>query len=252
MHALSFLWNRLRGRPSVARVQLLGRPVFLSVEALRELRRAKDVVDEEPFLLRILAHLRTGDVVYDIGANIGIVSMLMGTHPGVALRRIHSFEPEPRNHRQLLRNAELNGLEVLLKGHPMAVGASCGEIELFVRGGPGEGRHSTVARKGSTGVIRVPLTSVAAFAAERGEDPDLVKIDVEGAEGRVLAGMAPLLARGRPRDLFMEYHQKGEGDRMPDGSRMTPWLEAQGYTLVWERPLRTGAHVHFQRSGGEG
>ena len=118
-----------------------------------------------------------------------------------------------------------------------------------MRGGPGEGRHSTVASEGSTGSIRIRTEPLAAFAARACRGPDVVKIDVEGAEGRVLGGMGPLFPAQPPRELFLELHEKGEGDAVPGGGTVRAWLERRGYTLAWASERGRSRHEHYRLAG---
>jgi FkbM family methyltransferase len=234
MHGLRMLLDRLRGRETVAEVDLLGRPVLLSIASRLEARRARSIRREKAVLARMLEHLEVRDVAYDIGANIGLVSLLLSVHRPTEGGRVHSFEPEPVNYGRLCRNIELNGLRERVAAHRLALGAEEGEAELFIRPGAGEGRHSLATARGSKGSIRVPVVTLASFAHSSGEPPDFLKVDVEGAEGQVLVGMDPLLNVRRPRELFIEIHPKGGGDRMPGGQSIGDWLHARGYALAWE------------------
>lgn len=268
MDHIRFILNRLLGRNTVVTIAPLGEPPLrLTIAGRREIKRAHQVDREAPLLRRMFQHLEEGDVIWDIGANIGVISLLLARHGPGRTARIHSFEPEPRNFRQLTRNLELNGLSDRVTPHQLALGAEEGEVELFIRGGPGEGRHSIAAARGSTGSIQVPLTTATAFARKHDAWPTLLKLDVEGAEGQVLAGMAELMDQRPPRDVFLEIHPKGDGDRMPgaagagvttDGGKVptaaTPptihdWLLSRGYTLGWNDPRGSGEHRHYRREG---
>ena len=249
MDTLRLQLNKILGKETVLDLDLLGTPVRLVVEARREIRRARAISEEASFVRRMWDYLSDGDVVYDIGANIGLLSLLLAQHARGKGSRVHCFEPEPRNFAQLQRNISQNGLGGRVVAHQLALAEREGDLELFVRGGPGEGRHSTVASKGSTGSIRVRAETVAAFAESSGTLPDLVKIDVEGAEGRVLAGMASLLRAGAPREIFMELHDKGDGDLMPEGTPIGQWLPEHGYELLWEFQRGRTRHCHYRRRG---
>lgn len=237
---------RLLGWDTRVDVDFDGERIALDITSRRELSRAASVADEAPLLRRMLEHLREGDVVFDVGANIGLVSLFMAGHPVGRHCRIHSFEPEPRNFARLLRNIEINGFGDRVQAHPVALGPESGEAELFIRGGAGEGRHSLVAKKGSTGSIAIEMTTASAFARSTGEPATVVKIDVEGAEGRVLAGMEAMLRETPPREIFLEIHPKGEGDRMPGGALIDDWLGEQGFSRVWEERRGSGLHRHYQ------
>jgi len=246
MTSLRLLLDRLRGRETVLPVDLLGRTALLSVTSPRELRRARTLQHESELLGRMLEHLEPGDTIYDIGANIGLVSLFFAVHRPAGGGRIHSFEPEPTNFRRLVRNIAVNQLGDRVLPHRLALGVGNGEAELFVRPGAGEGRHSLATATGSTGSIRVPLASVTSFARASGTPPDFMKIDVEGAEGHVLQGMDALLATSRPRELFIEIHPKGDGDRMPDGQYIQDWLAERGYASTWERRDGSRTQHHYR------
>jgi len=251
MDELRLLLNRLRNRETIVSLQLPGElePLLMAVERRRELRRIRSATDEGPLIRRILDHLAPGDTCYDVGANIGVISLLLGRRCGTG-GRVYAFEPAGANFGPLVRNIRLNGLEDSVFPEPAALGAEEGDVELHLRGkAAGEGRHSITETRGSTGSIRVSLRTMTRFAADRDAPPDLVKIDVEGAEGQVLAGAEGLLLQRPPRDLFMEIHPKGDGDRMPSGEPIREWLEARGMELAWERRESSRLHQHYRREG---
>jgi len=236
--------NRLLGKRTQLDVNLCGQPVSLSISNSREIRRAHAVHHEVDFIERIRSHLRDDDIVFDIGANIGVLTLLMATHrTGVS---IHSFEPEPRNFRQLQENIRLNQLDSRVSAHQIALGENEGEVALHIRGHAGEGRHSIAESSGATDEIVVELKTCARFAVEQQAMPDVLKIDVEGAEGQVLAGVVGLNQSHPPRDIFLEIHSKGDADNMPDGTKIHDWFEQQNYQLMWNVERRSGEHRHYR------
>lgn len=243
-----FLWSRLLGRPYRLTTVLFGCPVVLGIEARREITRAYGFELEAALMRRLLDHVRPGDTVYDVGANIGLISMILALHPAGRGCRVHSFEPEPRNFAELARNIGLNGLVDRVTPHQVALGRTEGEAALFVRGSTGDGRHSIAETKGAKGSIKVKLSTATTFARTSGQPPDVIKIDIEGAEGEMLAGAEGLIATGQPREIIMEVHAKGGRDLMPDGTTIDAWLKARGYVLAWEQHRRSGVHRHYQRA----
>lgn len=246
-HLLGWAWHRITGRDYRLDVTLFDRPACFAVTSRRELKRVSDVSYEGSFLGRILSHLQDGDVFFDVGGNIGIVSIIVGQRPELAKGSVHAFEPEPQNLAHLRRNLEINGFGERAEAHGVALGAEAGQADLHVRGTVGDGRHSLVAAKKSTGSISVEVCPMSDFCERIGVKPDVVKIDVEGAEGVVLAGMGPLLEAGQPREVFMEIHNKGGEDRMPDGQIIDDHLAQFGYELVWRERRGHGEHRHFRR-----
>lgn len=248
-----FLLSRLQRRPFLLRVDLLEGDAELAITSARELRRATGFSLESVFARRIQQHLQPNDTVFDVGANIGVITLALATTPNGRTCTFHCFEPEPRNHRQLQRNLTRNGLDGRAFSHALALGDRDGQVELFVRGGPGEGRHSIASPGRATDAIHVPIATVASFGATHGAVPDVLKVDVEGAEGYVLAGMEALGSRRLPREIFLEIHPRGLGDRMPDGRTIDAWLNSRGYRREWRQQRRSGVHCHYTRSlVGEG
>ena len=246
MDTLRLFINKLVGRPTIATTDLLGQRIKLNIVARRELRRARKISHETDLIERMRAHLAEGDVIYDVGANIGLISLLMALHPSGTRSKVYSFEPEPKNLHQLQKNVRLNGLEDRIIPERLALGAKQGEVQLFVRGTAGEGRHSIAEERGSTGSISVPLTTAMQFAQGCGDFPSIVKIDVEGAEGQVISGFEDMLHEHPPRDFFMEIHSKGEADKMPNGETIDVWLKERGYALAWKADRRSGEHRHYR------
>jgi FkbM family methyltransferase len=144
----------------------------------------------ERFLLRRL--VSPGVRIADVGANIGYYLLFWAaTAPGAT---IHCFEPDPDNLVELERNVKANGVQNV-RTYPLAVGAENGEASLA------PGINSTVRGDGS-GSLKVPIRRLDTVLRE---GIDLLKVDVEGYEGYVLAGARELLAKHRPL-LFVEVH----------------------------------------------
>jgi FkbM family methyltransferase len=140
--------------------------------------------------------VRPGSVVYDVGAHYGYYSLLASQLAGPS-GRVIAFEPSPRNLSVLRRHIQLNHadnvtvLETAVSDHE-------GEARFDDRAGSGVGHLSP------TGPITVRLTTLDALG-ERFPAPDVVTIDVEGAEEAVLAGGRSLLEHTRPA-IFLSTH----------------------------------------------
>ncbi len=245
-HRLAFWSHRLLRQDYRLTLRPFGEPVTFVISTRREFNRATAVSYEGAFLQRILAHLRSGDTFFDVGANIGLVSLVVARHPSFSGGAVHAFEPEPRNFAHLQRNLAANQLGPRASAHPIALSHEEGTANLFVRGETGDGRHSLVAAQGSTGSISVEVKTMTTFCVGKNVFPSVIKIDVEGAEGDVLQGMDGLLGRHRPRELFMEIHNKGGEDRMPGGESIDDWLTARGFSRVWEERRGRGRHRHYR------
>lgn len=252
MNLFRFYLNKLTGKPSVFEFTLLGQSVTLGIAAPREIRRAREIEIESELVQHMRGVLREGDTIFDIGANIGLISILLANGEKGAQSQVYSFEPEPRNFHQLSNNISLNGLVERVHPHQLALGASEGKVDLHIRGSEGEGRHSIATSKGATDAISVELTTMANFCQRENVRPNIIKIDVEGAEGQVLAGMDGLLQDAAPADVFLEVHPKGDGDLMPDGSTIQDWMLARGYELAWNNVRGSGEHRHYRHTSAAG
>jgi FkbM family methyltransferase len=160
---------------------------------------------EQPIADLLNAELRPGMTMLDVGAHIGYFSLLAARRIG-ATGRVWSFEPDPANRASLVKNLEVNGMSDRAQVVPLAVTASVGESHLYRV--PGDTGSSTVyaGRLVRGDPLAVGTTSLDAWA--RSQDwprVDLVKIDVEGAECAVLAGMSELVSRNPGIVVVLEF-----------------------------------------------
>jgi FkbM family methyltransferase len=152
----------------------------------------------EPFLQTALADLlRTGMTFYDIGANVGFFSVL-GAHLVGPSGSVHAFEPLPANARALAHNVELNGFTNVALVEA-AVGREPGQTQLAVTAESVQAHLASIAADVPTlRTIDVALTTIDDEVAAGRPAPQLVKIDVEGAELAVLEGMTATLEEHKP------------------------------------------------------
>jgi FkbM family methyltransferase len=130
-------------------------------------------------------------VSLDVGANVGLHTLAAARHLQAGGGRVLSFEPHPVNYRTLLGNIERNGL-----GRVTAENFGLADAPAVVPGrGPARGGNWSLASDGEH-VFDVRLLRLDDYLADCPVPRlDLVKLDVEGAEVRVLRGAARTLAR---------------------------------------------------------
>jgi FkbM family methyltransferase len=158
--------------------------------------------------------LRPGDVVYDVGANIGWYSLLAARTVG-ASGSVLAFEPSLENALLAQQNAAVNGFANMTvvpaaltdrEGWMSFVQKGSLEGRLESGGGETEGEHPARGRARLEGRTLVPVTTLDAWLEQTGQPPpNVVKIDVEGAEAGVLRGMKLTLASAMP-TLIIELH----------------------------------------------
>jgi FkbM family methyltransferase len=145
-----------------------------------------------------------GDVFYDIGANVGFFTLLGAQRAG-ASGWVYAFEPVEINVRALRRNLELNGVGNV-DVQQTAVGNRIATVYMALGRDQATG-HLTDGLEGS---IEVQCTTIDGFVAAGHRPPRVVKIDVEGAEDLVLAGMCDTLREVRPLVLCELHHSSGD------------------------------------------
>jgi FkbM family methyltransferase len=151
--------------------------------------------------------VRAGMTVYDIGAHSGFFTLGLARRAG-ATGHVYAFEPLPENVRRLRGNLELNP----------EVGGAVSVVEAAVADAAGRTRFRRAASSFEGGLsgttqdaentIEVVCLTLDVFASGGVRAPHLVKLDVEGAEGRVLAGARRVLREARPVWLI-EVHNLG-------------------------------------------
>jgi FkbM family methyltransferase len=129
---------------------------------------------------------------WDVGAHIGEFSLLASRCVGLT-GRVHAFEPQPKIFELLQRNIIANGL-TNIAAHSLAVSDQEGFAELSLDPEPS---MSFLEPAGFVNEafpsVSVSTTSLDEFGMSSKQIPDLVKVDVEGAERLVLAGSESLL-----------------------------------------------------------
>lgn len=167
------------------------------VESFRVLQHG----GETEYTAAMLQDLRPDDVLFDVGANIGMVAL----HAAKICRTI-AFEPDPSIQRRLKVNSELNPDRTFTL-EPIAVSDADGSVVLYTDGDDGNS-PSLVHQRGESGSVSVTARSLDSLMAEgRLPRPTVIKLDVEGAEILVLRGANRLLTGAdRPRALFIEVH----------------------------------------------
>lgn len=163
-------------------------------------------------------------VVYDIGANIGAYAMPLARCVG-PMGRVYCFEPNPLCVAYLQANLERNGCSQC-RILPLALTSGIQEVEFIVNfansllgiSHSSEFFNSKIGQR-----IRVEGARLDQIQTRfKLPDPDVIKIDVEGAELDILPGILPVLERARPLILIEIHHPK-------IAEELLPILEGLGY-----------------------
>jgi FkbM family methyltransferase len=169
-----------------------------------------------------------GAIVLDVGAHIGFHTLALARAAGPS-GRVYAFEPWPANRATLARNLALNGIEnVTVSDQALADRAGTATFTV-PRGYPTSMLGSLAIRpEGDVTTLTVPTTTVDAFVAAQGlVRLDLVKIDAEGAEVQIIAGMRETLRALRP-VVLMEVAPERYGPQF-DAATFWNQITVDGY-----------------------
>lgn len=233
VHAYGFQLEFLaRSRTELTRVEMVGR-------------------DEREFIERFLACLRPGDCIYDVGANVGVISVLTAQRLNdLGGGTVLAIEANPLIAETTSRNLTLNWTPgVRTQVVATALGNASGEGHLLNAGDGAEGKDRLIPAALHAGpMIPVPIRTGDELAVDTGLAPDVIKVDVEGAELQVMQGFAGLLAAGRLRAIFIEVHpalMATHGDCEQD---LRSWMARFGYISNWCKPRGCEVHHQFVRT----
>jgi FkbM family methyltransferase len=177
------------------------------------LLRGRNYYDRNNFTA-ISHFVKPGYVCFDVGANIGVYSVILANVSGDP-RNVHAFEPVDHVRKKLTNNAKLNGLKGL-NVNDFALGSAPGTLAMHqIKEGHFRGGTSTftlnknVAKigEGQFDVRQVEIRTLDQYVSEHVLDRvDFVKIDVEGFEIEVLKGAAETINRFKP-TIILEYEE---------------------------------------------
>lgn len=158
---------------------------------------------ERPVQEAIAVNAHPGDVFYDVGANLGFFSVLVGRLVGTS-GTVYAFEPVPANASMVERNARENGLSNI-KVLRIALCREDGRGELLLAHHDGGAvlKSTGTPPPDLTGSVMVETASLDTLVDRQHlKPPNIIKIDVEGAEMDVLLGMESILRRWHPKIIL--------------------------------------------------
>jgi FkbM family methyltransferase len=181
------------------------------LELYLDLQREKDywLGTYEPELQATIQDLvEAGGAAYDVGANIGYISLLLACKLGPG-GKVYAFEALPANLERLEANLKITGLAAQVEVVPAAVVDRDRVVKFLV--GPSGGMGKAEGSKGRKEFdydtsIQVKGISLDEFVYRDGnQPPQAIKMDIEGGEVLALPGMKQVLREARPL-VFLELH----------------------------------------------
>jgi FkbM family methyltransferase len=191
---------------------------------------------EAKFARDLLAALRPGDTVWDVGANVGVYAAQFADRGAAS---VVCFEPAPAA-LAALRGRFSQGSQVQIM--PIALGKERGRVAFAADGaspnnqiGPADGSVPTIEIE-----VRSGDEALTEFALPH---PDVIKIDVEGYELEVVEGLSNTLSSEKVRSVFIEVHFALLHGRKLDHAPGTilQRLRQHGFSVRWVDPSHIGA-----------
>jgi FkbM family methyltransferase len=190
---------------------------------------------EAEFYAAFTGSVRPGMTVFDIGAHVGIMSLGAARRAGHT-GHVFAFEPAPDTLTVLRRHAAYNRDIGRLEVVGVVVSDADGSVPFYTYG---ESMAASVSRDNVEVLnpevrsrpareVLVPSVTLDVFCRERGVRPDIIKIDVEGAELRVLRGARELLTTHKPR-VLCEVHPKQMENCGSSLENFYSYLKSVGY-----------------------
>lgn len=178
--------------------------------------------DFDPLLNRILKDITHGEVLYDIGANVGTFTLAVATTHTSAT--IHSFEPNPTTSNWLQTNIRANDLTERLTVHQCGISDIDDTLTFYSIGAHRKNsfeRTDSVETATAVDEIPVPVVTLDSLSTEL-SPPDRIKVDVEGHGDAVLRGGRDILRTHSP-VVYIEPHG--------NDSAIADLLETVGYNI---------------------
>ena len=191
--------------------------------------RASSMFTKEPITIEWMNSLTADDVLYDVGANVGIYTILAAKARGA---RVIAFEPESQNYAILNKNIVLNNVQHLVQAYGIALSDEAKITQLHLSSFDTGGSCHAIDEKlnfklapmlpvFSQGCVSSRLDAMIAAGLPA---PTHIKLDVDGFEHKVIAGSKGALRNVK--SLIIEINQN-----LPEHNALVTHLVEQGFTF---------------------
>lgn len=205
--------------------KIFGKHEFFYLENDRYIGQRVALGKYEPYETQlILRQVKAGDVVVDVGANIGYYTLLLANKVGKT-GKVYAFEPDIINFEILVKNIKENNLENVVAINA-AAGSKEGKLELH-KSEDNLGDHKLYGDdKEIEEVKTIKLDDYL-----KNIKINLMKIDTQGWEPEVIGGVKKIIKRDEP-IIFMEYSPASYSLAKLDGKEMMKFLRSV-YPKIW-------------------
>lgn len=232
------LFDKLRDDyPTVRLIEMDGYSAVFEVTNKTEDYRVSEFGGEREQIGNFLDLVSPDEIVWDIGSNVGVYSILAARKGA----EIHAFEPDPGFAKHLRRNVDLNGQDVVI--HEFALADETGTTTLYTDGVDGFSPSLADAEE-ERGSVTVDMKRAAEIAGSIPR-PNVLKIDVEGAEASVLRGFEGQLSKVET--IFIEVHPQMLPGFDSSMSEVRELIERHGHEVIFEERRDDQVHFIYQR-----
>ncbi len=200
----------------------------MTLDPTDALRLSLDEVHEALAAKLVKQTIRPGDIVLDIGANIGYYTLIFAKLTGKQ-GKVFAFEPIPNNFALLKKNVEENGYDnVILINQPVSDRGE--KIKFYLSQDPT--MHRLYPFPGNKAEVELDAIRLDEFQPLL-QTIDFMKIDVVGAEWKVLQG-ASMIIKANPRLTIMTgFWPAGFRQAGFSPEAYLKFLEEQGFVIYW-------------------
>lgn len=150
--------------------------------------------------------IRPGDVVLDIGANIGYYTLQMAKLVGSS-GKVYAFEPDPTNFEILLKNISLNEYNNIVPINK-AVSDKTGDALLFLNE-ENKGDHRLYSSQDSRSSKKVKTISIDDYFSKKKIKISFIKMDIQGSEVKAFNGMKKIISQNKKLKIISEFWPEG-------------------------------------------
>lgn len=174
--------------------------------------------------------IKEGDIVVDVGANIGYYTLIFAQLVGKS-GKVIAFEPEPKNFEILKKNIAINNYDNVIVEQKI-VSEKCGSMKLYVSDSDIVG-HRIQQMGDLEHFVEVESVTLDDYMKKLNLDEkvNFIKIDVEGAEPNVLEGSKEILEKNDHLKIFTEFNREVVKNYGTDPKKMIDLLYEKGFEI---------------------
>jgi len=233
--------------PTFLKIRRIGQKLGVLRPMVRTYRRLMGTAYEESFDNTMLALVKPGQIVWDIGANVGVFTKKFSDSVGPA-GRVLAFEPSPGTFETLKREtagrANVSALNIAL--------ADFSGTAKFAESSESDDPTNSLLKQSTGGAGAGNLVEVEVFRmtdyirSNPAHFPNLIKVDVEGFEDSVIEGGKEILNDQRLQCVcvevhFLELNKRGKDD---GATKISESLRQAGFAIRWTDPSHIVATRH--------